>query len=468
MMRRIESAVLAVLCSVGFVACSACGSGTGGTGEPGTPPGSDKAVGRLGQFFLPTGTPRNTANPHVETDAQGNVHMVYPAYSQGDAYYAWCPANCTSADKVKVVHLKTQGTVDNAMLAVGADGRPQLLLSTYLRVYYATCTGDCTQEASWSVTPILEHKGEREVSGEAFALTPDGKPRFVMHGFRSFGGVGSPTRATFYVECDADCQQPASWRTSQIANQVWQEVTLRFTRAGQPRLTKSQVQDNGYFMGSYAACDEDCTSPSGWKEGELYTTFYGPTEAVRMPPTMSLALTRQDQPRVLLLGADKDQRNLIYSECDSNCTDDSQWRAQFLLPSGPDGNTLRAGLDLALDAQDRPRIVYTANWNILVGSCDKDCTNADVSSWKLGKVEFSGEMQTDSVIPYNNCTMASWFLHHPSIALGKDGMPRVAYRAQDISGGGSGNTPPPGTSQCVAGPDMTFSRFAQLTTLTAK
>ncbi|ATB31439.1 hypothetical protein MEBOL_004902 [Melittangium boletus DSM 14713] len=465
-MRRIESALLAVFCAVGFMACSACGAGTGGTGPGGTNQGTDKAVGRAGQFFLPTGTPRNTANPRVETDAQGNVHMVYPAYSQGDAYYAWCPANCGSADKVKVVQLKTEGTVDNAMLAVGADGRPQLLLSTYKRVYYASCqSGDCTQASSWSVNPILEHDGQREVSGEAFALTPDGKPRFVMHSYRSVG-IGSPTPGTFYVQCDADCARPESWTTNQISGRVWQEITLRFNAQGRPRLTKAEIENYGDYMGYYAQCDGDCTVADGWKVAELHKVFFGFSEAVRMYPTLSLALTSKDTPRVLLLGQVNGARNLIYAECDSECTNDQKWSAQYLLNAGSEGEVLRAGLDLALDGEDRPRIVYTASWNILVGSCDSECTNPDKPSWQLGKVEYSGDMQTDKIIPYSNCTMASWFLHSPSLALGKDGLPRVAYRAQDISGGGG--KPEPGTTPCSAGADMTFSRFAQLGSLTAK
>jgi hypothetical protein len=465
MMRRIGSALLAVFCAVSFMACSACGSETGGGG--GGPGGTGGTGGQTaaGQFFLPTGAPRNTANPRIEADAAGNLHMVYPAYSQGDAYYAWCPADCKTADQVKVVQLKTSGTVDNAMIAVGRDGKPQLLLSTYQRLYYATCTGaDCTQQASWTVTPILEHGGTREVTGEALALTADGKPRFLMHSFRSFG-VGAPTPGTFYVQCDGDCHNASSWKVSQISTKVWQEVTLRLNAEGQPRLMKSElgVTNNGDYMASYAQCDGDCTEAGGWQVADLYKAFYSAYEAVRMYPATSLALTSKGTPRVLILSQDNDARGLLYAECDAGCTSDANWQAQFLVNPGPDGEKLRAGLDLALDGQDRPRIVYTASWNILLGVCDADCTNAQKPGWSLGKVEFSGEMKPDTVIPYSNCTVSSWFLHSPSLALGKDGLPRVAYRAQDVSGGGK--KPDPGTTPCSAGTDMTFSRFTQLSSL---
>ena len=456
-MRRIGSALLAVFCAVSFVACSACGSESGGGGGTGSQ--------TAGQFFLPTSSPRNTVNPRIEADGSGNLHMVYPAFSQGDAYYAWCPADCKTADQVKVVQLKTDGTVDNAAIAVTRDGKPQLLLSTFQRLYYASCTGaDCTQQASWTVTPILEHKGEREVTGEALALTADGKPRFIMHSFRSFG-IGAPAPGTFYAQCEGNCHTPSSWKIDQISpDKVWQEVTLRLNAAGKPRLTKSQLI-NGNYLAAYVQCDGDCSSAAGWRQAELYKAFYGFSEAVRMYPAVSMALTSKDTPRVLILSQDDGARGLLYAECDADCTNDASWHAQFLLNPGPDGNTLRAGLDLALDGQDRPRIVYTANWNILLGVCDGDCTNAQKPVWSLGKVEFSGEMKPDTIIPYSNCTVSSWFLNSPSLALGKDGLPRVAYRAQDISGGGGGTKPDPGTTPCSAGTDMTFSRFTQLDSL---
>jgi hypothetical protein len=454
MMRRIETALLAAVCAVGFVACSACG---GGKDNPNGP------VSKTSQFFLPTGEPRNIGDPHMQADAQGNFHIVYPAYSRGDAYYGFCPSNCSSAEQVKVVQLKTEGTVDNARVAVGPDGKPQLLLNTFQYVYYATCTGDCTQSASWTVTPIISHAGKRKVTGDAFALTPQGKPRFLIHTSPGAFGPGSDP-ATVYVRCDSDCQSPASWTSSQLSTSNWEMASLRFTSSGQARLTKADLRQGGLYVGSYLECDGDCASAANWKGTDLYRTFYGATEAVRMYSAISLRLTSQGKPRVTMIGDDGKGRNLLYLECDTNCTTQDSWLAQILLPSDGGGQHLKAGLDLSLDGQDRPRIAYAANYNILVATCDAQCTDETKPSWKLAKVEFAGDMQTDKIIPYPDCNIAGgWFLHSPSIAVGKDGLPRVAYRAQDISGGGS--NPAPGESKCLAGPDMTFARFTQLDAL---
>jgi len=455
-MRLIASVLVAVVCSVGFLACSCSGD---------KPPGGNAPVEKTSRFFLPTGEPRNTTRPRVEVDANGNLHMVYPASSVGDAFYAYCRGNCSSAEQVKVVRFSTQGTVDNAMVALGPDGRPHVLLSTYQRAYYASCTGDCSQQSSWTVSSILEHGGKYEISGEAFALTPEGHPRFIMHGYRSLRGA---TPSTFYVQCDSACQTAASWHASQISDQTWQEVTLRFNSSGQARLTATKPANDGssQHKGSYGECDANCSQPNDWKTLDLYDTFSSLTELARMYPSVSMALTSSGKPRVVLLGADEGgsgERNLVYAECDGNCLVNEGWQAQFLIPAGSDGNKLRAGVDLALDAQNRPRLVYTADYNILLAHCDADCTDPDKSTWQLKKVEFSGDMQADKVIPYSNCTMASWFLFHPSLAIGRDGLPRVAYQAADISGGGS--HPEPGTTPCSAGADMTFARFSQLDSL---
>jgi hypothetical protein len=153
-------------------------------------------------FFLTTGEELvNTFAPTVETDAQGNVHMVYPAYIPDGAFYAYCPADCTAPEQLSVVRFPTpeDGTAGNAMLALDANGLPQVLIATGTTVYYATCSGDCRQESSWTLSKILDHAGERELTGEAFALDPQGRPRFIIHAYRAMFGIGAPEPGTWYM-----------------------------------------------------------------------------------------------------------------------------------------------------------------------------------------------------------------------------------------------------------------------------
>ncbi|MBF5044997.1 MULTISPECIES: hypothetical protein [Myxococcaceae] len=422
--------------------------------------GGDTAKGTE-HFFLPTGEPDNTTNPTVETDAAGNVHMVYPAYAGGDAYYATCSGNCTDEKQVKVVTLPTQGTVANAMLALGPDGKPRVLLSTFSRVYYGVCTGDCTVASGWSLDVILEHGSKQEVSGEAFALTRDGRPRFLLHTYRAYLGIGQEAPETYFAQCDANCASPSGWQYGRIAEQIWEEASLRLDAQDRPRIaTVARVGTEGgtVLMGAYVACDADCLKEASWSPVALQNAYADPYVA-EIDAAVSLALTGTGAPRVLLLAKDpQGVKSLVYAECDAACTADSSWRGGFINQSDKIG----AGLDLALDAQGRPRFVYTADGNILLGHCDKDCAGAS-ADWKLTQVELGADMPPDDIFLYPNCNVGAWFLRHPSLALGKDGLPRVAYRAEDISGGWS--NPEPTQPGCQAGADMTLARFAQLSSL---
>ncbi|HEY0463518.1 MAG TPA: hypothetical protein VGC79_04885, partial [Polyangiaceae bacterium] len=147
----------------------------GSAGNAGMPNGGVSAA----RFFLPTGEPDNTAAPSMEVDAQGGIHAVYPAYAGGNAYYAYCPADCRGQSDVKVVMFPTDGKVAHVMLALDSSGRPRVLLSSFQKLYYASCDSGCTSLNAWKVDEILDHDGDREVSGEALALEPSGHPRLV-------------------------------------------------------------------------------------------------------------------------------------------------------------------------------------------------------------------------------------------------------------------------------------------------
>jgi len=445
----------AVALLLGVLACGG-GEDGGDNGDEGDPDTAEQSR----HFFLPTGEADNTINPTVETDARGNLHMLYPAYAGGDAYYATCAGNCEDEREVKVVVLPTEGTVDNAMLALGADGKPRVLLSTYLRVYYGVCTGDCTQASGWSLSVILEHGSDQQVSGEAFALTADGRPRFLIHTYRAFVYGQKPPK-TYYAQCDAQCLTPEGWRYDLIVEQIWEESTLRLDAQDRPRVAtvaRVSTEEGTVLVGAYVACDAACESAESWKPVPLQRAWSDPWYS-EIDAAVSLALTRSGAPRVLLLAQTPEgQRALVYAECDAACTDAASWRGGFVNES----DQLGAGLDLALDAQDRPRFVYTAAGNILLAHCDERCTAQD-APWKLAEVEMGEDMPADDIFLYPNCTVAAWFLRHPSLAMGKDDLPRVVYRAEDISGG-MGN-PDPTKPGCTAGADMTLTRYAQLAAL---
>jgi hypothetical protein len=94
----------------------------------------------------------------------------------------------------------------------------------------------------------------------------------------------------------------------------------------------------------------------------------------------------------------------------------------------------------------------------MLASCQDGCTAS--ASWSPRTVELATDMEPDEVIPYPNCTAAAWLLERPTVAVGGDGKPRVAYVSLDVSGGTQ--NPDPTRPPCQAGPDMVFARFARL------
>lgn len=432
-------------------------NGTGGNGTGGSGP-SDPGAAR--RFFLPTPDPDNTSAPTVEVDSEGGVHAIYPAYAGGNAYYAYCGSNCAGTDDVQVVMLPTDGTVGNAMLALDAQGRPRVLLSTFQYVYWASCDQDCTNSESWEIAQLMDHEGDREVTGEALALDPQGRPRFLMHTYRALFGIGQKPAQTWLAQCDADCATPENWRYDVIQSDMWIDSHLRYDAQGRAHVATMVVPypdaESRGPLGAYAVCDGDCVTEEAWKGIGFMKGYESQIEAITMYPEISLALTQDGAPRVLVLGIDDGGNKAItYFECDENCHEDN-WRGTIV----SNHEQIGEGLDLALDAQDRPRFVYTLNYNIGLAYCDAEVCAGPEAAWDLTPVELGSDLPPDDIFLWENCNVAAWFFHGPTLAFTAEGAPRIGYQARDISGGTS--NPDPTKPDCVAGTDMTWSRMAVL------
>lgn len=459
-MFRSSCSLLALVLSLplGLAACTTPSS-SGSNAPAGTQGGGKDANGYVpsSRFFLPTGAQAdNTTAPSVEVDESGAIHAVYPAYAGGGAYYATCAADCTGEKDVKVVRFPTDGTVGNAMIALTSDGKPRVLLASYMRVQYATCDANCGEEASWTTSEVLNHGSDKEVTGEAFALDPQGRPRFMMHTYKAYLGVGQKEPATWYVTCDANCSSPASWKQHQIGKQMGRGTTLRIDANGVAHAaTVMPLGDDtsGTPMGSYMECASNCETEDGWKGIGFLPAYESDLEAVSVKPTISMALTKQGQPRIALLAKQEDKKAIVYFHCDQDCSKDN-WTGAMV----SEHEKLGAGLDLALDEAGNARFAYTLDYNIVLAHCDAQNCAAEGAPWDLTKVEFGGDMPKDEIFLYPNCNVGAWFLHGPSLAITKDGRPRVTYQARDISGGWS--NPDRTKPDCKAGTDMTLSRMA--------
>jgi hypothetical protein len=426
------------------------GGGGGGGGGP------DAAK----HFFLPTSAGDNTTSPALALDGKGGLHSVYPAYAGGGAYYAYCSNGCQSASDVSAVRFETEGTVTNAMLALDSQGRPRVLLSAYAKVYYATCDSSCSNASSWTVTAVLDHAGKKEVSGQAFALDSQGRPRFLLHTYLTYLGLGQGAPFTEYVTCDQNCHNPGSWTVNRIAEQIWHHSDLRFDAEGHPRMGSVVriVNTNGGWVdyGSYVECRGDCTQEAGWEGTALLPAFSSEVEAVPIRPSLGFALTPGGAPRMVMIAATPDnQKQIVYLSCDTNCLAEG-WSTLVV------SNNVKIddGLDLALDAQGRPRFVYSLDYSIVLASCDAARCESPDAKWDLQVVENANEMKEDEIFLYENCSVGTWFLHAPSLVLTPSGGVRAGYQARDVSGGWIKKNP--NGPDCVAGTDMSWSRLAVL------
>jgi hypothetical protein len=211
-------------------------------------------------------------------------------------------------------------------------------------------------------------------------------------------------------------------------------------------------------FGAYLRCTGDCTNADNWIGTSVAPAFSSMLDAVTIRPAISLELTTDGHPRVLMLAQDENlKRNVTYMACDDGCEALEGWTGVIL----SDGDDIGDGLDLELDGEDHPRFVYTFDYNIGLASCDEaHCETAD-AKWDLEKVEAGGEMEPDEIFLWENCDVGAWFLHAPSLALGPSGTAMVGYQARDISGGWD-NPDPTTMHDCEAGTDMTWSRVAQM------
>jgi hypothetical protein len=432
-------------------------AGAPGDGGASQPPRSSGT-----HFFLPTKEPENTSAPTLEVDAAGNVHSVYPAYAGGDAFYSFCASDgsCTGSESAKVVHFQVDGSVSNTMLALTKEGKPRVLFATYMQVYWGECDSNCGERSSWKFASILNHQSKRQVTGEALALDAQGRPRFLMHTYRALFGIGQQAPEEIYAQCDASCASADSWRYDVVATEIWDGSQLRFDAQGRAHVATTVVPFEGNApkdpVTAYLRCDAaDCGAADSFRGIGFVPPYESRVDAVTMLPAVSLALTRTGEPRVALIGkSETGKKQLIYFACSGDCKTLDGWKGTELTSH----DAIGSGLDLALDANDHPRLAYTFNYNILYRFCDEaDCATHE-AKWDDGLVEASSNIPADNIFLWDNCTVGAWFLHDPSIALTSQGALRVGYQARDLSGGFT--RPDPTKPGCVAGLDMTFARMA--------
>lgn len=182
----------------------------------------------------------------------------------------------------------------------------------------------------------------------------------------------------------------------------------------------------------YATCEgADCGSnPDQWTKAEI--TFPGAKK-------VQLALTSDGRPRLYVIShaapnQTSHNRTYSYGECDSDCTDASNWTFANIANSGD--NLLSEVLGMrtpdrtfVVDSMNRPRFIYTdANYSIepdhygaFVMACNADCT--DKANWT----------ETDLALHFG-------YTHEqftkPVLAVAKDGSLGIATNVYALDGSG--------------------------------
>lgn len=423
-----------------------------------------------GFFIVPTpDIELPTSHPTARVDAAGGVHVVFtpqsatPENPLRPAYYAYCPANCANAAAFTTLSLGDG--VDFAALALDPAGRPRLLLrlpaqSDALYVFqYWLCDLDCANPAQWSGGSIgyayRRQVGWVESFIHSFALDHQGRPRFVY--YDSGENVDDPHQGVFYATCDANCAAASSWyETRLLADSQATEFALTFSPDDQPRLAfttyDSETMAN---LVVYAECHQTCGAADNWAGLALVATA---SSGVSHWANFSLAVDDGGRPRLALYtgtgsGGSLSPNTLYYLGCAAgDCAQAANWTA--VDPGFPPTHG-EEGVSLALDSQNRPRIAYhapmAAGLGLYYAWCNGNCETA-ASGWQTQEVEPSEEVNAELPIPpwpgcpfpacnppVPPCTMASWDTGlRPSLALDRQGRPRIAYDANHEQGGACG------------------------------
>lgn len=423
-----------------------------------------------GFFIVPTpDIELPTSHPTAKVDLAGGVHVAFTPQSANPnnpvrpAYYAYCPASCTSPAAFTIVSLGDG--VDFAALDLDPNGRPRLLLrqsvqsgSVYLFQYWQ-CDSNCTHPAQWSGDSIgyayRRQVGWVESFVHSFALDHAGRPRFVY--YDSGADYNDPHWGAFYAYCDGNCTSAANWYETRLLDDSHaRDFDLAFSPGGQPRLAFATYDSESLAQPMiYAECNQNCGSAANWAG---FVVANAVSASVSHEANFSLAVDGQGRPRLALYtgtgtGGDLAANSLYYLICQGgNCAQEASWAAVKLDIPQTHGEE---GVSLALDNQNRPRLAYhapmAAGFGLHYAWCNTNCETS-AAAWQAQEIEPSEAVNAELPIPpwpgcafpqcnppVPPCTVSTWDTGvRPSLALDAAGRPRIAFDANHEQGGACG------------------------------
>ena len=182
------------------------------------------------------------------------------------------------------------------------------------------------------------------------------------------------TTYIYYAHCAANCDDPANWLVLPVFNagdlDSLDEPTLSLDANNRPRLMwYAEYSGETYYF--YAECNANCTaSAANWSSVAVVGMgAYGYPENIRY-----FALDAQDRPHMVYPNTNYSEYGFYYVSCDSGCLNASNWYTTTV--TTPDLQPYV--LQLVFDSNSRPRILgYADNANVLAyAECNSNCSSA--------------------------------------------------------------------------------------------
>lgn len=391
-----------------------------------------------------------TTNADIQVDANGGMHMAYAYYEPNTgvppigAVYLYCAGQCEQGANWHNVWFEDE--VNEVQLALTPAGQPRLLMRTSSTVQvggrdyqYAECNANCTAPENWTVTLLLTSYGtdifdigDDDLPQRSFAVDPQGNPTFLYLD-RNYP-IEPDHYGFYYVKCDGGCSDATHWTQTLVTAVIQEEYvfdwevaeypSLTFTTDGRPRFIAELMLLGDQDRDTalyYFACDSGCDDRANWGRVKIGERGQG------SDLSWDLALDANDRPRVAHYPAalpDEQGDRLWYVWCDADCLVESNWqRVNLGLPAN-DGQEP----DIELDANGNPRIAHADDSSGGLGYswCNGGCESA--SNWQHTTVESADQLYQYWPVAYPlSCDGGLWSGLTPSLALDAAGNPRIAY-----------------------------------------
>lgn len=306
-------------------------------------------------------------------DAAGARHVTYYDVTNADLRYATCAGPCDAPGGWTSVSVDTVGTVGQySSLAIQDGGRLHVLYffddTDDLR--YATCGGDCTTAANWTVITV-ESDGTIGLLGISLLVEDNGR----LHA--SYYDLTDAQVA--YATCGAACTTPGNWTSTLIDDSGGSAYNSSLARDGAGRLHLVYYHVFDLDL-RYATCAAQCATSANWTAITPLATddFLGPYGSLAVDGAGRLHVSYSNG-----TGG-----SLGYATCTGSCTDVLNWEEVTVDATDLVGiyNSLEVGGD------GRVHVAYydSTNDDLKYATCAVDC--AQSANWQSAAVDQGGDV----------------------------------------------------------------------------